>query len=243
MKIISIDLSSNSGVAYFDSKQPGVLVNCFDYQINKKTPISETRAKKLTPDQLSSERARKRALKKKRTIERYDPSNHPVDFIEFVDNYIQGLVQELIDRGWLDQLYYIVIEQTNKGRDRWKQKLLEWLHYKLCTSILFRGKITWKQNLKIAYIDTMEWRKILEIKVSTTQRRANKKIRKHNKEAKNNPELKRMIGITKNKDVAIEFCENKFNLCMNKKDNNIADAICVGYAWLKKQGEVDVKID
>lgn len=227
MKIISIDLSSNTGVAYFNTEQQDCLIDCFDFTLKRATPMTLNRISKMPLDQLKKKT--KRSLK--RIADRYDPSNHPNDFMTFVNDYIDELIEEINNRVWFENLDLIVIEQTNKGRDRWKQKLLEWLHYDLCLRLMYRTKV------KIAYIDTMEWRKILEIKVSKEEKRENRKIRKHNLEAKETGETL-IRGIVKDKDVAIKFCEDTFGLTMKKKDNNVADAICVGYAYLKKIGEI-----
>ena len=223
MKIVSIDLSSNTGIAYFDTEQQDYLVDCFDYTIERATPMTLNRTQKLSEDQLVKK------SKRKRTLEKYDSSKHPNDFLFYVDDYIEGLIKEINSRKWVFD--YIVIEQTNKGRDRWKQKLLEWLHYKLCYRVFYYKDLF--DGVEVKYIDTMEWRKILGIKVSKEDKRANRKIRIHNKEVKVSGE-KRITGIVKDKDMAIEFCEKKFNLSMSRKDNNIADAMCIGYGYLLK---------
>lgn len=224
MKIISIDLSVATGVAYFDTEQRDLLIDCFDYSKKRETPLFLNKIDKLPEDQLQKKSRRKRMVK------RYDPSNHPYDFMEFTRDYIEGLVQEIQIRGWFINLNGAILEQTNKGQDRWKQKQLEWLHHELC-EILIRYKDT-----QVKYIDTMEWRRLLGIKMSKEQRKMNKEIREHNKAAKEDKSLTRAMGITDTKTLSIDFANEKFNLRMQKKDNNIADAICVGYAWLLKEG-------
>lgn len=225
MKIISIDLSSNTGVAYFDTEQQDCLIDCFDFSLKHGTPMTLYKTTKLTDDQL----ARKRKIPRKRQLEKYDPSNHPYDFLLYVSGYIDQLVSEINARHWFIELDVMLLEQTNKGRDRWRQKLLEWLHHELCQ------RFSDKAPFKIKYIDTMAWRRILGIKVSRIDKKENRRIRKFNKEAKEKGET--MIqGITKDKDVAIEFCEKTFNLSMKKKDHNVADSICLGFAYLKKEG-------
>lgn len=224
MKIVAIDLSSNTGVAYFDSKQQDCLIDCFDFTLTRGTPMTTNKTLKMPESEL------KKKPRRKRMLEKYDPSNHPKDFISYVEDYIDQLISEIRARNWWIDLDILLLEQTNKGRDRWRQKLLEWLHFYLCKTMGYK-------HFEIKYIDTMTWRKILGIKVSRKAQRENKKIREFNKEAKKKGET--MIqGITKDKDVAIEFCENNFNLTMKKKDHNVADAICLGYAWLKQVGEI-----
>jgi hypothetical protein len=225
LKIVSIDLSSNTGVAYFNTEQQDCLIDCFDFTLKHGTPMTLYKTSKLTDDQL----ARKRKVPRKRQLTKYDPREHPSDFLIYVEDYIDKLVNEIDSRHWFIGLDVMLLEQTNKGRDRWRQKLLEWLHHELCR------RFSDKAPFKIKYIDTMTWRKILGIKVSRIDKKENKKIREYNKKAKISGETQ-IQGITKDKDVAIEFCKNTFNLSMKKKDHNIADTICIGFAYIKREG-------
>jgi hypothetical protein len=205
LKIVALDLSSHSGVAYFDSKQPQLLIDAFDYSISYKTPIATE-------------------TKKQSGKVRYNPKGrHPYDFIDYVEAYTFGLYEKVMSLN----ADIVVIEQTNKGRDRWRQKLLEWLHFSFCQKI--------RDERTVHYIDTREWRNLLNLKVSRDQKSANRRIRKHNKEAKINKELKRLTGITNQKKLAIQFAEDMFDITMRAKDNDIADAICIGYAYLLRE--------
>jgi hypothetical protein len=226
LKIIAIDLSVSTGVSYFDTEQPRLLVDVFDYTNKRDTPLSTQKKLKLTDDEMLKKPKRKRQTLK------YDPSDHPKDFLRFTEDYIDALCKEIRERDWFLDLNFMILEQTNKGRDRWKQKQLEWLHYRLCSLFAFG------HEFEIKYIDTMEWRRILGIKMDRNQRKSNKEIRAHNIEAKENPDLKRITGITSAKTLAIDFANEKFGLDMVKKHNNIADSICVGYAWLVKEGHI-----
>jgi len=228
LKIVAIDLSSNTGVAYFDTGQQDCLIDCFDFTLKHGTPMTLNRTAKIPNDQLS----RKRKNPRTRIADKYDSSRHPGDFLVYVDNYIDQLISEIKARDWFGGLDYIIIEQTNKGRDRWKQKLLEWLHHELCK------RFNYGYRFEICYIDTITWRRILSIKVTKEEKRSNRKIRAYNIEAKNDPDKKMIQGIVKIKDAAIDFCEKTFNLKMKKKDNNVAEAICLGYAWLKQEGKI-----
>ena len=53
----------------------------------------------------------------------------------------------------------IVIEQTNKGKNRTSQRGLEWIHY----SVLLELRRFYQD--KIIYVDTSEWRNKLNIKL------------------------------------------------------------------------------
>ena len=224
MKWVALDLSTNTGVALFDDTRPEFLVKY--YEFSKESPLSTNIRDKKPTEKLKSKR-----IRKGRRLKGYDPANHPKDFLGFVDDYIDDLIIKIRDQNWWADSAYLVIEQTNKGRDRWKQKLLEWLHFDLCKKMGYK-------HFQICYIDTLEWREILKIKVSKEERRNNRKIRKHNKEAKEDSEIKRITGLINSKTLAIDYCNAKFNLKLKRKDHNIADAICIGWAfYLKSKGE------
>ena len=212
MKILALDLSIRTGGAVFNTASPQLLVDAFDIDFKHKSPLSTNLMEK--PLKLKS--------KVKRNLTKYDPSNHPKDFISFVREYIGQLLLKIYEI----KPDEIVLEQTNKGRDRWRQKLLEWLHYELCTMIMLD-----LDPIKLSYIDTMEWHKILEIKLSKEDRLHNKKIRQNNKIEAN----QKMIGIKDDKDVAIKWVRSKFGYELMKKENDIADAICLGYAYIMKK--------
>lgn len=123
----------------------------------------------------------------------------------------------------------IVIEQTNKGKNRTSQRGLEWIHY----SVL--SKLRHFFQYKIIYVDTSEWRNKLKIRLDKDQR-------KHNKEVKH----KKARGKITSKHLAVNLINQEFDLNLKLKDNDIADAICLGlYAvkiWLVGQNKI-TKID
>lgn len=168
----------------------------------------------------------------------------------------------------------IVIEETNKGKNRFSQKCLEFIHFAL--NDLF--------NCKVHYIDTSEWRYLLGISLDKDQRKDNKEIStarkeelekcvqicmEHNKlshtfellkcsnkreankvkkafERSNLLEAKKMMrsyrfkedgkvkGKINSKTLSVNYVNEYFNLKLKKKDNDIADSICLGLAYIKK---------
>lgn len=107
---------------------------------------------------------------------------------------------------------YIIIEQTNMGRARGSQKLLEFCH------CLFLQMIQWiGVQDKIVYVDTSQWRSALGIKLSPEQRIHNKLVKKKTVRGKITP-----------KHLAVDFVNEKFNLGFKLKDNDICDSICLG---------------
>lgn len=216
MIVLTLDLSTRTGGAVFDTASSELLIDVFDIDKKGESPLS-------TNTMLKGET--KKARKRKAIATRYDPSNHPLDFLIFVDTFtdlIFNKVKEIKpDR--------IVVEQTNKGRDRWRQKLIEWIHQSLMTKLAL-------DDYNITYIDTIEWRRLLDLKLSAQNRKDNKLIREYNRNKK--PDEEGAVGIVDEKDLAINFVEKTLGYKLKKKENDIADAICIGLAYLKKEGIV-----
>ncbi len=115
----------------------------------------------------------------------------------------------------------IIIEQTNSGKYFGLiQKILEWIHYRvLITSLrLLDGKPP-------IYLASSEWRKIMDLRLTKEQK-------KHNKDIKSGIEKKKVTV----KHLAVQKANELFNLNLKMKDNDKADAILLGTAYLKKNG-------
>jgi len=106
---------------------------------------------------------------------------------------------------------YIYIEQTNAGKFRTSQKLLEFTHCVLLQHIV-------KHNLqdRVRYVDTSKWRSKLSIKLT-------KEERKHNKSVKE----KKARGKITTKHLSVKWANKTYNLNLKIKDNDIADAIAI----------------
>lgn len=215
MILLALDLSIRTGGAVFDTASPELLIDAFDFDKKKQSPLSLN----IIEKDMSLKR-RRRAVATK-----YDPSNHPEDFALFVRAYTSNIMDKILEI----KPDAIVLEQTNKGRDRWRQKLLEWLHYELFIKCE-------KLGFKLEYIDTIEWHRILGLKLSKEDRKHNKIIRKHNREKKEGEES--MRGLIDDKDLSIAFIQKHFGLDLLKKQNDIADGICLGFAYLLKKGYI-----
>lgn len=95
--------------------------------------------------------------------------NYPMNFIEMSDGFAID-VHQLIDKYKPD---VIVIEETNKGKNRFSQKQLEFIHYAVNDEIFnmsFKGKVH--------YLDTSEWRTLLGLSLDKDQRKMNTGLRK-----------------------------------------------------------------
>ncbi len=122
-------------------------------------------------------------------------------------------IESLIFSNSIDE---VVIEQTNKGKARYTQKLLEWLHYGSVVAICDKLKKYPK------YIDSSQWRKLVSLNMSKEDRKHNAMIKKTKGRGK----------ISK-KHLAVRMVNELFNLGFKMKDNDVCDAILIGLAYIK----------
>lgn len=131
-----------------------------------------------------------------------------------VDDYSTKLT-DLLNKTKPDR---VVIEQTNLGRQRIVQKLLEWIHYK--TIIIIKEKV----GQHPIFVDSSQWRKAVGLKLSVEDRKHNKDIKKNKKRGK--------IG---KKQLAVRIVNDLFKHVLKEplkmKDNDIADSILVGLGY------------
>ena len=166
MKILCLDIASKTGFAVFNYNFNEdfelTLINKGVFDMSKASPLHK----------------------------RYKPGlEHPLDFINFIDAQMDPIEAFILK----ERPNIIVVEQTNKGRDRWRQKLLEWMHRELIWRIMSINEndnaIPLKEDgsideIKLYYLDTMEWRNILGIRVGKEERKSNKSARKLRAELK-----------------------------------------------------------
>lgn len=133
---------------------------------------------------------------------------------------------------------YIVIEQTNQGKNRTTQKQLEFIH---CLVLdLLEPNIN-----KIIYMDSSAWRSTLGMKLTKDQRNHNKKIRL--KKPNYLAEIKGIMprGKITWKHLSVFWVNKTFpQLNFKLKDNDMADAICMAMATqkilIKEINQVDI---
>ena len=127
----------------------------------------------------------------------------------------------------------IVIEETNAGRNRYTQKFLEFLHCRLLQ--LLEGR-------NVVYLSSGVWRYKLGLKLSGMDKKKNARLAEMKRIAKKNGEkldlkkVKEELGIRGRKGkkhLAVEFANTTYGLQLKMKDNDIADAICLGAALLR----------
>lgn len=125
----------------------------------------------------------------------------------------------------------IVIEETNKGRSRYTQKILEFIH---CTLLIVLRR---DNHLgRVVYVNTSDWRKITGVELTKADKKQNTTLSKAKSAAKKKQEKldKKALGIrgkiTK-KHLAIRVANQLYELELKPKDDDIADAICIGTAF------------
>jgi len=129
----------------------------------------------------------------------------------------------------------IAIEETNHGRaSGYSQKFLEYLHF-----ALLQGLVDMIRPDQVKYISTGDWRRTLGIKMSKDDVNNNRKARGANKvgstaaEKKKAREAAGVSGKVTTKHLSVRYVNEHFDQKFILKDNDIADAICVGMAYLK----------
>jgi hypothetical protein len=128
----------------------------------------------------------------------------------------------------------VVIEETNRGKQRYSQKLLEFLHGALLNNL---SNITnGVQTPAVFYLSTSEWRSRLGIRLSKEDKKNNGKLNRAKRIAGGNIRLvdKKSLGIRGKvtpKHLAVKHVNEEFGLNFKVKDNDIADSICLGEAF------------
>jgi len=175
--------------------------------------------------------------------------------------------------------YFVVIEETNLGKNRYSQKVLEFFH---CVIVDAIACACGKDGLQIKYMDSSEWRGALGLALSSEQRENNKKLKgernakkisfseewwkehhdsfldeiaglkkrdsnkvkktydtRCNKYISDNLRKFRTKGSKTNyKHLSVQYINKNYDLKLKMKDNDIADSICLGEAFIKLLGDI-----
>lgn len=173
---------------------------------------------------------------------------------------------------------FVIVEETNKGKNRYWQKQLEFIHFAF-NSIVQKNQI----GNNVRYIDTSEWRSLLGLKIDKEQRAQNNEVKKQREdlrsqlEAEYDKDHSQNLGLINQipkvlarkraqkdylakreewvkekikpfrskingkatgkigvKNLSVDYVNGYFHTQFKKKDNDIADAICLGLAFEKK---------
>lgn len=152
----------------------------------------------------------------------------------------------------------IVVEETNLGKQRYSQKLLEFLHYALM-NLIGERTTAGAVSAPVFYLTSSEWRSHLGMKM-TKGDKSNNKLLKRAKELhaaaakafapqpipskrggkvkftkpKSLQAFKKELGITGKvdwKDLSVRFVNEKYGRHFEKCDNDETDAICLASAF------------
>lgn len=184
MKILSLDISTKTGYAYFEDgklKEYGLI------QLKDK----EGNVKKV--DDFGSY-----------------PENYQLYTLEIANKIKQKMESIVSDDFWEDGM--IVIEETTKSKAVYTQKMLEFIHCQFIRHLSGKGYM-------IKYVKTGEWRKVAKLVLSKKDKEQNKLVR-----------AKKARGIITKKHLSVRKANELFDLHLKLKDNDIADALVLGWA-------------
>lgn len=129
----------------------------------------------------------------------------------------------------------IVVEETNLSKgSRYAQKILEFIHCQFLRNMsICRDRV--EIIPKVIYLSSSVWRQSLQLSLSKEQKKANAKLSKAKKEAEASGKKldKVKLGVrgkVGKKHLAINYANTRFDLRLKVKDDDIADAICLGLA-------------
>lgn len=125
----------------------------------------------------------------------------------------------------------VVIEEINSGRDRYVQKLLENIH-----TATLQHTILGEKSVYLNSDGADGWRTNLGLVMTKEQKKLNAKLSKAKRtaEAAGAKLDKKALGIkgkTTKKHLAVARANAEYDLKLKQKDNNEADAICLGLAY------------
>jgi hypothetical protein len=127
----------------------------------------------------------------------------------------------------------VVVEETNGSRSRMTQKYLEYLHFSFLEAFRDRFCAT-----RLYYIDTRVWRKTMDVRLTAADKSQNAKLSRNKRKAADKGMAldKKALGIRGRiniKHVAIRHANELFGLELLAKDDDVADALMLGSAFLR----------
>lgn len=129
----------------------------------------------------------------------------------------------------------VVIEETNLGKSRYAQKILEFTHRALLVKL---WEWQMRGDRKVIYLSSSAWRQALGLVMSKEDKKNNAKLSKAKKlSAEYGVKIdKKTLGIKgkiNKKHLALRYVNATYGLQLKVKDNDAADAICLTAAFLK----------
>ncbi len=171
-----------------------------------------------------------------KTIAEYGP--YPWNYLEAAHETALGLLA-LVEELNPD---VVVIEETNGSKSRYTQKTLEFCH-----ALLLQLLQVWAvRGGTVVYLNTSDWRKTLKVQLSPEDKKQNAKLSKAKRKAAATGEKldRKALGIrgkVNKKHVAVRWANAEYGLTLKQKDNDVADALALGTAYLRGAPHCDGK--
>lgn len=129
----------------------------------------------------------------------------------------------------------VVVEETNGARQRFTQKLLEYCHHAFLVKMWLGQGV---DTPKIVYLNTSDWRRTMDVKLTKEDKNQNAKLSRHKRKAadKGTKLDKKALGIRGRiniKHVAIRRANEIFGTSFIAKDDDPADALLQALAFLR----------
>lgn len=150
------------------------------------------------------------------------------------DDISNDLATELIAKVLLVKPDKIVIEETNGGRARYSIKLLEFFHKAFIREL--HPYILKHPECSVSYVSTSDWRKTLQLRATKEDLKNNRKVN----EAKRSGLSKKESGVKGKitpKHRSVRYVNETLGLSLKLKDDDIAEAICLGLAFMMGANE------
>lgn len=167
-----------------------------------------------------------------------DYAEHPWSYWLAAHELARLLIKRIYDSN-LGEGDVVVVEETNGGgrASRWSMKFLEYCH---CAFLSHYMKEFEGISIKLVYVNTSEWRRVTETRLTKEDKNQNAKLSRHKRQAKMKGQKltyqdKQAIGIagkTTIKHVAIRRCKELFNIELTATQDDPADALLMLKAYV-----------
>lgn len=156
---------------------------------------------------------------------------YPNSYLIAAQNMGELLLKNVKQMGESFGIDVVVVEETNLGKNRYSQKLLEFIHANFLSCMQRE-----RSGYTICYISSSKWRQAMGLEMSKEDKKNNKALKKL-KEADGGAthEAKAAAGIkgkVSKKHLAVRKANELWGLSLKMKDNDVADALLLGSGYL-----------
>ncbi len=158
---------------------------------------------------------------------------HPWGYILAAHDLAEKMTKKMLEV----QPGVVVIEETNGARARFTQKFLEYCHFALLRNIA-RVCEPLIGMPEVVYVNTSDWRRKMDAWLTPEDKRQNARLSRNKRKARDaGTKLdKKALGIRGRvtvKHVAVRRANELFGLDLIAKDDDVADALLIGSAYLR----------